>query len=173
MSRQIPEKLINFSVYRDGKEWLGTASVDLPSIAAMTETISGAGIAGEVDSPTLGHYGSMTCTLNWRTLARPGVNLFQTKSHALTFRGAQQMYDTSSGEYRSAGFTVAVKAIPKTGALGSLTPGTATNSTNEFELTYLKIDIDGRNVLEIDKFNFKCVIDGEDQLADVRQQLGM
>lgn len=173
MSRQIPEKLINFSVYRDGKEWLGTASVDLPSIEALTETISGAGIAGEVDSPTLGHFGSMTMTLNWRTLAKPGINLFQQKSHSLTIRGAQQVYESATGEYKSVGVTVVVKAIPKTGSLGSFAPNSTTSSTNELEVSYIKIDIDGKTVLEIDKFNFKCVIDGVDHLAEVRQQLGM
>lgn len=170
---EIPEKLINFSVYKDGKDWLGLASVDLPSIDAMTETVSGAGIAGEVDSPTLGHFGSMTMTLNWRTLSRPGANLFEQKAHSLTIRGAQQVYDSQNGEYRSVGVAVTVRATPKTGALGSLAPNTATNSTNEMEITYIKIDIDGKTVLEIDKFNFKCVINGVDTLAEVRQQLGM
>ena len=56
MVNQVPEKLINFRVYLDGNNLIGVADVELPSIEAMTETVKGAGIAGEIDSPTLGHF---------------------------------------------------------------------------------------------------------------------
>ena len=62
-SNQIPERLINFRVYLDGSDLLGVASVELPSLESMSDTVSGAGIAGEVESPILGHFGSMTVTL--------------------------------------------------------------------------------------------------------------
>ncbi|UTW68684.1 phage major tail tube protein [Anaerobacillus sp. HL2] len=39
--------------------------VQLPSLEAMTETVKGAGIAGEVDSPVIGHFGSLGITLNY------------------------------------------------------------------------------------------------------------
>ena len=53
----VPEKLINFRVYQDGADLLGVADVSLPSLEAMTETVKGAGVAGEVDSPVLGQGG--------------------------------------------------------------------------------------------------------------------
>lgn len=65
---KVPERLINFRVYNDGNDLLGVANVDLPSIEAMSDTVSGAGIAGEVESPILGHFGSMTATFTWRTI---------------------------------------------------------------------------------------------------------
>ena len=68
MANTVPEKLINYKVYLDRSDMVGLADVELPNFEAMTETIKGAGIAGEIDSPTLGHYGSMTLTLNWRTI---------------------------------------------------------------------------------------------------------
>lgn len=72
---KVPEKLINFRVYKDSTDYIGLADVTLPSLEAMTETVSGAGIAGEVDSPTLGHMGSMETVLNWRTLEKTTWNL--------------------------------------------------------------------------------------------------
>lgn len=59
----VPEKLINFRAYNDGNDLLGVTDVQLPSLDAMTETVKGAGIAGEVDSPVLGHFGSMETVL--------------------------------------------------------------------------------------------------------------
>lgn len=170
---QIPEKLINYTVYRDGAEFLGTADIQLPSLEALTETVKGAGIAGEVDSPTLGHYSSMAVTLNWRTVTDSSVRLAQQKSHSLDFRGAQQVYDAGNGEYRSVGVKVSVKAIPKKMDFGKMEPASTTDTSNELEVTYMKVVIDNKVMLEIDKFNFICIIDGEDQLKQVRQQLGM
>ena len=48
---KVPERLVNFRVYNEGNDLLGVATVDLPSIEAMSDTVSGAGIAGEVESP--------------------------------------------------------------------------------------------------------------------------
>ncbi len=44
---KVPEKLINFRVYEDGDDLVGVADVTLPTLDAMTETVKGAGIAGE------------------------------------------------------------------------------------------------------------------------------
>lgn len=171
--KQIPEKLINYSVYREGRDHLGTADVTLPSLEALTETVSGAGIAGEVDSPTLGHYASMSITLNWRTITTDAITLHEPRSHTLDFYAAQQTYDPANGVLGSSGFKASVKAMPKTGDLGTLAPNATAGTTNEMEVTYLKIILDGKVLAEIDKFNFKAVINGVDYLEQVRQQLGM
>ena len=55
----VPEKLINFRVYENGNDLIGIADVTLPKVDYMTETVKGAGIAGEIDSPVKGHYSSM------------------------------------------------------------------------------------------------------------------
>lgn len=173
MPKQVPEKLINYTVYLEGSTYLGTADVTLPTLEALTETVRGAGIAGEIESPTLGHYGSMTVTLNWRAITPEAVRLHAPVSHALDFRGSQQVYDAGAGAPLPKGVKVSVKAMPKTGDLGKFDPGTTTDTTNELEVTFIKVVVDGRTLLEIDKFNFKAVIDGKDYLADVRAQLGM
>lgn len=170
---KVPEKLINYSVYRNGSEFLGTADVELPSLEALTETVSGAGIAGEVDSPTLGHYGSMTTTLNWRTIDKPMLRLAAPQAHSLDFRGAQQVYDSAAGTYRSVGVRVSIRGIPKTTTLGNLAPNSPTEGSNELEVVYIKVLVDGQNILEIDKYNYVCVIDGVDYMSTIRRQLGL
>ncbi|NLT94867.1 MAG: phage major tail tube protein [Clostridia bacterium] len=173
MSNQVPEKLINFRVYEDGNDLLGIADVELPSIEAMTETVKGAGIAGEVDSPVLGHFGSMTLTLNWRTIIKSTVHLAQQRAHNLDLRGAIQTYNSGTGEYKVTPLKVSVRCIPKTTDLGKLDVGTTSDASNEFEVTYIKVFLDGVPVIEIDKFNYICVINGVDYLKQVRQALGL
>ena len=61
----------------------------------MTETVKGAGIAGEFDSPVLGHFGSMETVLNWRTLEKRNIMLAMQTGVNLDLRGAQQIYDSA------------------------------------------------------------------------------
>lgn len=170
---QIPAVLNNFSAYASGNIYLGVADVDLPDLEAMTETISGAGIAGEIDSPILGAFASMTTTLNWRTLDRSAFRLARQEGQALDFRGSIQVFDAATAAYKQKSLKVTIRALPKNMPLGSLSVGTTMDSSNELEVTYIKILFDGETVVEIDKFNMICVIDGIDYLAEVRKNLGM
>ena len=172
-SNNVPMRLTNFKVYNDSNDLLGIATVDLPEISAMTDTISGAGIAGELDTPVLGHYQSMTTTVNWRTVEAQAAELASPQAHTLDIRGSQEIYDAASGTYRKVGVRAYLKVIPKNFTLGSFEPGATTDSSIEFEVSYMKLSIDGKEVVEIDKLNFIARFNGEDQLAEVRKNLGM
>ncbi len=168
----IPEKLIDFRVYEGGNNFIGVVNAELPSLEAVTETVSGAGIAGEYDSPVIGHYQSMTLSLTWRTPTVKLLALAAPKVHQLDLRGAIQVNDSANGQYRPVPIRVAVNCTPKTTAPGSFEAGSPTDSSNEFEVTYMKIWYDGVEIIEIDKLNYICKIDGVDYLAAVRQALG-
>jgi phage tail tube protein FII len=147
----IPEKLINFRVYLDGTDLLGVADVDLPNLEGLTDTVRGAGIAGEIDSPALGHYSPMTLGLNWRTVTGPVTQLAAPKAHHLDLRGSIQFYDAGTGEYNTKSGDVA----------------------NEFSINYIKVWFDDKESVEIDPFNFIARVNGEDYLASVRRDLGL
>lgn len=172
-TNSVPERLINFRVYNDSNALMGIATVDLPELQAMSDTVSGAGIAGEVDSPVLGHYQAMSSTFNWRTVERPALELAQQKAHHLEIRGSQQHYDTASGVFTTVSIRVVMRAIPKNFSLGSFEPGSTTDSSTEFEVVYLKIFVNDSEVVEIDKYNFKTKIGDTDMLESVRKDLGM
>lgn len=169
----IPERTINYRVYDDANAVIGIATVDLPDIEAMTDTVSGAGIAGEVDSPTLGHFGSMTLTINWRTITGDATKLNAQRVHALEFRSSQQINDAARGELKTQSVRIVTRCTPKNLSLGSLEVSAATDSSSEFEVSYIKIFIDGRETLEIDKYNFVFRVNGEDFLRPVRRDLGI
>lgn len=173
MINPVPERLINFRVYREGNNLVGVATVDMPDIEAMTDTVSGAGIAGEIDSPTLGHLASMAMTITFRTVTEDFAGLAAQTSHALEVRGSQQVYDAGDGVYRTVPIRVAIRGIPKRTALGSFEVSSGTDSELELELTYMKIIVNNRDRIEIDKYNFKYVVDGVDYLQSVRDDLGL
>ena len=169
----IKERLIAFRVYNDASDLLGIATVDLPELSSMTDTVTGAGIAGEVDSPVLGHYQSITCTLNWRTIEKKALELTAHKAHALELRGSQQVYDAAGGEYSTEAVRITLRAIPKTTTLGTFETGASTDSSQEFEVVYIKISVGGKEVAEIDKYNYISKFGDEDILSSVRADLGL
>lgn len=173
MATLFPDKQINYRVYRDGNEQIGTASIDLPEIAYMSDTISGAGIAGEIDSPVMGHFQSMTMTLNWRTVNEQALRLLNIDGAELTLRSSQQVYDAGASKQTTQAIKIMVKTLPKTMSLGTMQPAASSDSSTELELIYLKIEVGGKIVIEIDKLNYKCVIGDTDTLASVRSDLGI
>ncbi len=173
MSNKVQERLIGYRVYLDGKDLLGTADITLPDIESMTDTVKGAGIAGEIESPVLGQYGSMGLSFNWRTVNGNLMTLARPKAHHLELRGAVQVYDAAAGTYSTEAQKIVVKATPKKIGLGKMDTGSAQDASSDFECSYIKLSIAGETKLEIDKYNYICVIDGEDILADARDALGL
>jgi len=169
----IPDKLIGYRAYKDGKDLLGVADVQLPEIEAMAETMKGAGIAGEVELPVLGHIGAMSMTITWRTVTGDLVALSAPVAHALDFRASQQAYDSAAGMIKTQSVKHVVRAIPKKISPGKMETGATTDSENEFSVTYYKMMIDGKVAIEIDPFNYIYIINGVDYLADVRKDLGL
>ena len=172
-TNNVPERLINVRVYNDSNDLLGIATVDLPEIEAMSDTVSGAGIAGEVESPVLGHFSSMTTTFTWRTIEASAMVLCQQKAHAVEIRGSQQVYDGTSGTYSTIPVRASMRIVPKTVSLGSFEPGSTTDTEQEFEVLYLKLFVNNKEMLEIDKYNYVAKFGTEDALAGVRSDLGL
>lgn len=169
----VPEKLINFRVYQDGDDLLGISDVTLPKLDSITETVKGAGVAGEIDDPTIGHFGSMELELNWRSLVKSNIVLAKPTGVHLDLRGACQGHDSAKNVLKTMPVKIVVEGTPKSTDLGKLDMGATTDTKNTIEVTYIKITVDGENVLEIDKFNYICVIDGVDYMADIRDALGL
>ena len=139
----------------------------------MSETVKGAGIAGEIDAPTTGHFGSMEVTLNWRTLNKSNVALMAPKVFNLDLRGVQEVYDSSNKTIRQQSVKCVIAGRPKELSLGKFDVNASTGTSNKLEVIYIKVDVDGKTVLEIDKYNYICNIDGQDYMGEIREALGL
>ena len=169
----IPDKLIAYRAYKDGKDLLGIADVQLPDIESMVEAVKGAGIAGEVELPTLGHIGAMGMTINWRTVTGDLVALSAPVAHALDFRASQQSYDSANGKIKTSAVKHVVRAIPKKITPGKMETGASTESGNEFSVLYYKMVVDGQVAVEVDPLNYIYVINGVDYIPEVRKDLAL
>lgn len=166
------ESVINFAVYEDSVEYVGMAGATLPNLAAIVQTLSGAGIAGNVEVPVLGHYDVMSLTLNFRTTTEHSVRLSEPRRHNIDLRMAKQIEDTVAGEVKVQSIKHVLVVVPKTDTGGTVAPAAPTNGSGEYSVRYWATYIDGAKVREIDPLNFICEVNGVDYLADVRKAIG-
>lgn len=170
MGNPIPEKVVNFNVYDDTEKLIGlSGEVTLPTLETMSETVSGAGILGEYDSANPGHFGSMTVEMTFRTLFQESFTLMRYRGRSLVLRAAQQSYDVSSGEIQHRPLKITIRGLPKKLEPGKLAVGASTETKNAIEVLYLKIEENGKKLLELDKLNFIYIVDGEDMLATIKK----
>jgi len=169
----IPERIVGYRVYKSGADLLGVADVELPKIQYITDTLKGAGILGELETPTIGQTKSLKVKINFRTTTTGMISLLDCSGHDLEFRSAVQKYDVSSGERSLDANRIVIRGFPSEGELEKLESGGANSSSVELECVYLKYVINGVTVLEIDKLNYKYVVNGNDSLSLIRSALGI
>lgn len=167
------ERITAFRVYGDGDVLFGVADVTLPNIETMSDTVKGAGIAGEIDSPSIGLFGSMTLGFTWRTVTKEAALLMAPGLHSLDIRGNIQEFDETRGEYKQVPLKIFVQGLPKKLEGGKLEQNAAMDAPQEFEVVYYKKTLEGRDLVEIDKYNYVYKVMGIDRLAQVRRNLGM
>lgn len=165
----IPEKINDYNAYLDGNKMIGVAaSVTLPEIKMKSSTVSGVGINGEIDSPTIGLFESFTQEVQFNTLYSSAVDMLNPLTTVnLTFRAAQQVYDKTGG-YAFKGLRIVEMMRIKEFKPGKIEKGEGTEATVAGELTYLMIEIDGQQVVEIDKLNGVYRVNGVDMLEQIR-----
>lgn len=172
MINTIPEMVVNYNVYNDVDKLMGLAAdATLPKLEPMTETISGAGIAGEYESPIPGHFGKIEMDLSFRVINEDSVNLLIPGTYSLVLRASQQSYDVAGGQIQHRPLKITLKILTKGIDLGKLSVGKATETKNTFEVIYIKIEENGNTLLELDKLNFIYNVNGVDVLADIRSQI--
>lgn len=169
---KVNETVISFAVYENGTEYYGMAELTLPEISNITAEISGAGIAGKAESVVLGHIEAMTLTLNFRTLTKEAIALFEPRDHQIDLRVAQQDRDTVSGQTKAASLKHVFVVRPKKLNPGKVAPASTADASGEYAVSYWATFIDGKKTFESDIFNFIYFVNGKDYLADVRKALG-
>lgn len=166
----IPEKINDFNAYLDGIKMIGVgASATLPEVKMKTSSVAGVGVGGELDSPTIGQFESMEQEIQFNTLYSSAMDMLNPLTVVnLTFRAAQQVYDKTGG-YVFKGLRVVEMGRVKTMNPGKIEKGEGMEATVTLELTKMMIEVDGKELLAVDKLNGVYRVNGKDMLAGVRK----
>lgn len=171
---KMPELLNDFRAYFEGEnDCLGLVSVKLPSIQNMTKSLDGIGLGGEMDAPVRGHYKSFETTLNWRIPTDRALKIVGGDPVALEVRGAVQNWDSGGSNYKFDSIRVVIRGRVKSFEIGTAKANETMDSNNTIETSYIKYAKNSKTILEIDKYGYKDVLNGNDRLADIRAALGL
>jgi hypothetical protein len=169
----LPTKINSYNVYSQGTKLVGVSDeVTLPDFEALTETISGPGLLGEMDDPLLGHFGAAEIEIPFRTMNDEMFNLVQqSNSVDLTLRISTQAIEQATSALEFMPSRVVIRGRNKGFTGGSVKSGQGTGSSVKADITYILIEINGKSRFELDKLNFVYKVDGVDLLEEIRKQV--
>lgn len=174
MVNQYPEVLNDFRAYNENSNTLiGIASVELPSETNITQEVSGVGVNGKISIPVQGQYENMETKISWKVPTEEAHAMSGGKPVALEFRGAIQMFDSSSNMITMVPTRIVIRGRAGSFENGKYEQGTSIDALNTITTTYLKIEYNGKRVREIDKYGSVDYSGGTDLLAPVRKALGI
>lgn len=173
-THNIPDRLHDMRIYGNSSRVMyGLGTVNMPDIEYMTETMKGAGVAGEFDSIAPGLLKAMSLSLEFNTFTDDFFELAKPTSHYIDCRMAMNVVDGGDGAPKGDGWRVVAKGVPKSIKGGKAEASNQMGSSAELSLTYLKVTHNGKTMCEIDILNYVCNIGGTDYLAQIRSLLGM
>lgn len=169
----IPEAINNYNIYDDkARKMIGiSGEVELPELEAITDTVEAAGILGEVEDPVTGQFASAKIKIPFSNLYEDIFNLMDTTNPPqLTLRGSMQVMNSATGGTDYVPVKIVVRGKATTSSLGKFVKGKKGEPEIELEILYLKVMINNKTTLELDKLNSVFAVNGKDMLAKVRSQ---
>lgn len=167
----LPRTLKNMNVFVDGESWAGVAkTITLPKITKKTEDFRGAGMLGEV-SLSLG-YEKMECEITYagfdpRQYAQLAV--CGTSDLPMRFVGSYERQDTCTNsvvEWYMRGQALEVDA-------GDATLGELSEFKSMYNVTYMKMIVDGQQIFELDFINGIEIYGEQNLLQQILDLLGL
>lgn len=170
MNKSIPTKVNKFSLYTEGNRLIGIGDeVPLPDFEGVAETISGAGILGEIEDPTVGYFGNQEMEISFRMVDEDAVNMLdQTKVAPLEIRGSTQKLD-SAGNIEFSSIRVPLRGRVKSFKPGKMKAGQPMECSVTMTVLYILIELDEKPMIELDKLNEVFKIRGKDILAQIKE----
>jgi P2 family phage contractile tail tube protein len=166
-------KIFNGNVYVDGtSNLLGKASeITLPDIAVETDEHMALGMIGKVSLPT--GLALMEAKIKWAGFYAEqlvnGANPFQ--AHKLQVRASVESYE-AEGRVEETPLVVLMTCRWKKTPLGVIGAQAATEYEEELTVTYVKVTLGGKELIEVDVLENVWKVNGVDILAQYRKNIG-
>lgn len=165
-------KVTNTNVYVDGVSFLGRAEeITLPQVKQKMSDHKGLGLAGSLELPS--GIDKLECKIKWASLY-PEV----LKKAANPFKPVPLQVRTSLETYTGQGRTAEVPVVVyltvscKEFPLGAYKHHDPAEFETNHSCSYVKLVVDGEEILEIDVFANIYKVDGMDLLETYRKNIG-
>lgn len=165
-----PHLMNRFNVYKNGRQLIGIAGeVTLPEVTNLTDSMEGAGTGGNMDIPVIGLIEDMEMEIGFLSLCEDIFSVMDPSEAAnLTLNGALQGSDAGTGAIGYQSVSVSVRGLMKKFTPGVAKAGAKMNSSVTLGLSYYKLVLNGKTMLEIDRLNGVYIVNGKDVLKDVK-----
>ena len=163
--------LVNrYNVYKGGKQLIGVAGeLTLPEVTNLTDTMEGAGTGGNMHIPVVGLLDDMEMQIGFMSLCEDTFSIMDpTEAADLTLNGALQGTNAGNGAVQYQPVSISVRGVLKKFTPGTMKSGGRMDSSVTLGLSYYKIVLGGKTMLEIDRLNGVYIINGKDVLKEVR-----
>lgn len=168
---QLPDKLNNFNVYSGKTRLVGVSSeVELPSFDPLTDTLSVAGMAGEIESEVVGSFGSMKVKIPFLNMSEDFF-AFAASSEPIILRGSMEVFHTQTQSKDFVPLAITIKGRTMNIEPGNFKKGGKGEPSITKEITYIKIMINNTTQLELDKLNSIFIMGGVDLLQKLKSQI--
>lgn len=166
----IPQTLFNTNLFVDGINFSGDVpELSLPKVTVKTEAYRAGGMDAEIDMDMgLEKLESSFTTNGVRKDALKFFGLVDGAAFNASFRGS---FRGQKGAF--VGVTATLRGMLKEVDPGSWKPGDKAEFKYNIGVSYYKLEIDGTVMYEIDPVSSVRVINGVDQLIQMRNQLGL
>ncbi|MBR1728500.1 MAG: phage major tail tube protein [Selenomonadaceae bacterium] len=173
-TNMVNEMINDWRVYEEGKDnFIGATSIEVSGLSTKTADISGIGLAGEISAPVEGHFESIEVKINWRVPTQKAIVITGGQTIALEIYGAIQNFDGGESKHIYQQLKITVRGCGKNYEGGTLEAMNTTDSANTIEAHYLKYEVDGKETLVIDKYNYVFRVNGKDFMESIRRTIGM
>ena len=167
----IKDILTGLNAYVDGRGYMGRVNeLVLPKLTPKMREYTAGGLSATIDVPT-GEIEKLESEVTLTGVDPDVIGLFGVtmgNATSLVFRGSTQSEDGSKGEVK-----VFQRGMIKELDWGSWKPGEDSNLKLATTLQYYRYEYNGRVLIEADPINYKLIVNGVDQLAEMRQALGI
>lgn len=172
MATQI-RKLTNSNVYIDGTSFLGQAmEVELPSIIQKMAEHSALGMVGTIELPS--GVDKLEAKIKWNSYYPAAMKATGNPNVAtqMQLRGNLQTWESSALTEQVAA-VVYMTATFKSFPLGNFKQHENVELEQDLAVYYVKVEIDGEEIIEFDAMSNIYKVNGVDILAEYRQNLGI
>ena len=159
--KNLPVALVDADIYINGSNSLeGVGEVELPNIEYSTVTTEQFGMTAELEVPLIGHYKKMSVKVKMDSMNDTLLNFNNNDFINLECLGALQQLDRNTHSPKVTGVDATIRGFFTKFDGPKIKVGQKFEGSFDFSVTYSKLSIGGKPIVEIDVLNGTSNVNG-------------